>query len=240
MDLKKIGNFIAERRKLKNLTQEQLGRCLGVDRRTISKWETGVYAPDISLLEPLSKQLNISINDVLSGEILTKENDSTIIDSIKFYNKSFKSKIIFSFCTLFIIIITVFILFIVYKSKSEYKVYNLKSTNDIFEVSGILIYNSFDAIFSINKIKYNDVYVGTDKEIMGRDITVSLYVNDEFIEKSGMDGNKNTTINDLLENINFLYQNQRKSRESINIKLTLDYNDNNNEVKTLELPLIMY
>lgn len=73
MDSKKIGKFIALNRKKKGLTQEQLGEKLGVSNKTISRWENGNYMPDLSLLEPLSKELGISLNELLAGEYIEKE-----------------------------------------------------------------------------------------------------------------------------------------------------------------------
>ena len=73
MDSKKIGAFIAANRKKKGLTQEQLGEKLGVSNKTISRWENGNYMPDLSLLEPLSKELEISLNELLAGEEIEKE-----------------------------------------------------------------------------------------------------------------------------------------------------------------------
>ena len=55
-----IGKYISLKRKQKNLTQEQLAEKLGVSNKTISKWETSKGFPDIALIEPLAKALNIS------------------------------------------------------------------------------------------------------------------------------------------------------------------------------------
>lgn len=73
MNVKKIGEFIAKNRKLKGLTQEQLGEKLGVTNKTISRWENGNYMPDLSLLKPLSEELGITLNELLSGEKIEKE-----------------------------------------------------------------------------------------------------------------------------------------------------------------------
>ena len=67
MDQVKIGKFIAQLRKETGWTQETLGEKVGVTNKTISRWETGNYMPDISLLKPLSTELDISLNDLLSG-----------------------------------------------------------------------------------------------------------------------------------------------------------------------------
>ena len=68
MDTLKIGKFIAKMRKEKKMTQEDLARLLGVTNKTISRWENGNYMPDLSLLKPLSEALDISLNELLSGE----------------------------------------------------------------------------------------------------------------------------------------------------------------------------
>ena len=62
MDQKKIGKFISEKRKELKLTQAQLAEKLGVTDKTVSRWENGNYMPDLSLLQQLSKELNVSIN----------------------------------------------------------------------------------------------------------------------------------------------------------------------------------
>ena len=74
MDLNKIGKFISEERKKKNYTQKQLADILNISDRTISKWECGKGFPEVSLLQPLCKALGISLNELLTGERLDKEN----------------------------------------------------------------------------------------------------------------------------------------------------------------------
>ncbi|MBQ2812785.1 MAG: helix-turn-helix domain-containing protein [Clostridia bacterium] len=68
MDQQKIGRYIAECRKQKNLTQEQLAEKIGVTSKSVSRWENGKTMPDVSLFEPLCKELGISFNSFLSGE----------------------------------------------------------------------------------------------------------------------------------------------------------------------------
>lgn len=68
-----IGAFIAARRKAKHLTQLQLARKLNITDRAVSKWETGKSMPDASIMLPLCDILGITVNELLSGEELTKE-----------------------------------------------------------------------------------------------------------------------------------------------------------------------
>ena len=73
MDQIKVGKFIAQLRREQGLTQEALGEKLGVTNKTVSRWETGAYMPDIELLVPLGEALGVSVNELLAGERLTDE-----------------------------------------------------------------------------------------------------------------------------------------------------------------------
>jgi len=73
MDQVKIGAFIAELRKENNLTQQTLGDKLGVTNKTISRWETGVYMPDIEMLQLLGKEFGVSVNEIIAGERISEE-----------------------------------------------------------------------------------------------------------------------------------------------------------------------
>ncbi len=76
MDQIKIGKFIAERRKSQNLTQMQLAEKLNITDRAISKWETGKTMPDSSIMLELCDILDITVNDLLSGEKINMENNN--------------------------------------------------------------------------------------------------------------------------------------------------------------------
>ena len=84
MDQVKIGKFIAECRKKENLTQMQLAEKLNITDRAVSKWETGKSLPDSSIMLQLCSVLKITVNDLLSGEVITMDN----------YNKEMENKIL--------------------------------------------------------------------------------------------------------------------------------------------------
>lgn len=73
MDQKRIGAFIAQCRKEKNLTQMQLAELLDITNQAVSKWENGRGLPDVSLLQPLCNILGISLNELFSGEHISTE-----------------------------------------------------------------------------------------------------------------------------------------------------------------------
>lgn len=68
MDQMKIGAFLKKLRKEKNLTQEQLAEQLNVSGRTVSRWETGINMPDISILVNLAEFYNVGIPEIIDGE----------------------------------------------------------------------------------------------------------------------------------------------------------------------------
>lgn len=73
MDQIKIGRFIAERRRNSGLTQMQLAEKLNITDRAVSKWETGRAMPDSSIMLDLCALLQISVTDLLSGEVVSME-----------------------------------------------------------------------------------------------------------------------------------------------------------------------
>ena len=73
MDQQKIGKFIAQCRKQAGLTQAQLAEKLSITDRAVSKWETGKALPDTSIMLELCQILSITVNDLLTGEIVTME-----------------------------------------------------------------------------------------------------------------------------------------------------------------------
>lgn len=71
MDQKKIGKYIANKRRTKNLTQAQLAELLGIGPKSVSKWERGVCLPDVSKYQELCDILEVSLNELFAGEDLS-------------------------------------------------------------------------------------------------------------------------------------------------------------------------
>ena len=138
MDTKKIGAFIALNRKKKGYTQEQLAEKLGVTNKTISRWENGHYMPDLSLLEPLSKELDITLNELLAGEEIVKEetleySEQNLIQTIDYTDKKIKNE--HKKISLFIIglgIFTFLCAFTIFPSESSW--------GSIYSIIGLLFF----------------------------------------------------------------------------------------------------
>ena len=78
------GKIIKELREKEKLTQLELAGIIGVSDKTISKWETGKGLPDISLIEPLSRALKVSVIELMNGEYILNQNKSSNMLKSKF------------------------------------------------------------------------------------------------------------------------------------------------------------
>ncbi len=82
------GNYIAQKRRTLNLTQEQLAEVLGVSNKTISKWENGRCMPDYSIIQKLCEALHITLAELMNGKDDVRNNinihdDSQILDLLR-------------------------------------------------------------------------------------------------------------------------------------------------------------
>jgi transcriptional regulator with XRE-family HTH domain len=96
----KIGKFIAEERKSKGYTQRKLADIIGISDKTISKWERGSGFPEVSLILPLCEALDISVNELMTGERIAeydyrKKAEENMVNLVKEAQES-KKKIILS------------------------------------------------------------------------------------------------------------------------------------------------
>lgn len=103
MEQEKIGKFILQLRKEKNMTQKELAEKLGVTDRAISKWENGRGMPELSLMKALCDELGISVNELLSGEKIENENyqekfEENILNTIEYTNKKVAHKNLVFLC----------------------------------------------------------------------------------------------------------------------------------------------
>ena len=170
MDKLKVGSFIAEQRKLRSLTQKQFADMVGVTDKAVSRWETGKSYPDTETLEKISEVFEVSISDILSGEIAKPENkleaaDKNIIDVIQLNKKATKKWKIAFVC---IIILGVFLF------GSLWKIFDLSEyISDMEQNHAYQMENFRNQIDSI----YNNV-----DEQMKKEASLLSYINCEYGE----------------------------------------------------------
>ena len=145
MDQEKIGKLIAKLRKRKGLTQRELGEKVGVGFRAVSKWETGLTSPDISIINDLSKILEISADELLKGEITEKEEQK---------ESHSKKNITIPIIIILILIISMFILYIINKNKTY--IYELGLIGQDYYVEGEVKYKNKNISIKIDRIGFAD------------------------------------------------------------------------------------
>lgn len=117
MDQVLIGKFIASERKRKGYTQKQLSEKLGISDKTISKWERGNGFPEVSLLLPLCGELDITVNELLSGERVSEEDyrkkaEENMVNLVREAQES-KKKIILSAMVALLVIVAATPMFVI-------------------------------------------------------------------------------------------------------------------------------
>ncbi len=158
MNQNKIGEIIEKKRKEKHLTQKELAEALGVSNTAISKWENGNNLPDISMLEPLCKILDL---DLL--ELITTQN-SMHEDCSKKFAKVRKARLYrtISLSLFFISVICLTNIFTYHRIMSkrkedlskEVEVYKINSSDSDFRVDGYVLFNESENIIFLEKVVY--------------------------------------------------------------------------------------
>lgn len=138
MNQEDIGKFIADCRKKKKITQSELAEKLGITDRAISNWENGKNMPDLSLFKPLCEILDITINELLSGEKLSKENYQEKLEENIVNTIDYSTKKINKYSGVISLIIIIFGLFI---SLSAIMIFPSESSwGSIYSLFGIIIF----------------------------------------------------------------------------------------------------
>ena len=202
MNPDKIGKFIKKLRKDNNLTQKELADKYGVTYQAVSKWENGINLPDVSLIRQISKDFNVSVENILDGEIDKKD------------LRRNKNKYIIIVLLFILLIISIIIL-----TNNNSKSFNFKTVSSScseFKVSGSIAYNKNKSSIYISNINY----CGGDDKIEYKEIQCSLY------ESSN---NTNIKISSCQKGNNIKLENYLNNRE-LNInnynQVCSKYNDN--------------
>ncbi len=177
MNQEKIGQFIAESRKKKRYTQEQLAEKLGVTNRSVSRWENGKNMPDVSLFMPLCQELDITVNELLEGELIEKEKIEKLSEeNIIAYSKYLKSKsraklLALSFVMFCIVFVSLFSIVLGTNKTFTSTVYH----SEFYDNINISI-PRFSYYRSVNGVELHTVKLKTLKQIDEVDIFIESYL----------------------------------------------------------------
>lgn len=219
-DLIKIGKYISELRKKKGYTQKALGEIIDVNDKTISKWEKGMIAPDITVLKTLATTLSTDVDSILNGEptsvIKNEEKEKTEPKPVKLRKKIFK-EVLF----LIIGIIVGISLICLFSSKQNIKYRTFEINEEMF-ISGFIVEKEDKSNLVINEIEYNNEKNHNKKNYV-KNVMIRVLKNEEIIFEDNESLIYFRSIDEhykknniLINNISNLYE----SNISINIYIT--------------------
>ena len=249
MNLIKVGKLIAKIRKEKNMTQDELAEKFGISGKSVSKWERGINAPDISLLEALSQELGITVNELLSGEKNTNENienDKITIDSINYYNNIQKHKNLIIIVIIVMLLTFIFSLIFTINNFNKCSIYSIDGDNSELMIDGFIIFNQNEKIIIINDIKYYNQYEKTDYEIKGKNVDLKLVSNDKVIFYLFDEENSSElkSLSSILDNISLSITDKNDNSQNIITKddmdelyLLINFDDDNDDRKSMKFKL---
>ena len=226
MQEEKFGKLIKEIRKKYNLTQKDLADKYHVTYQAVSKWENGKNMPDVTILKEISQDFNVSMDDLIDGNLNEK----------KTFNKNKFLIIIF----VFIILMSVLIIWIIKNTNSDFESRTLSTTCENFKISGIISYNEKKSLIFIPKLEY----CGEEKNIY-KEISCTLYEKNKDVIKEISTykyDEKEITLEDFLANVTFNVDNYLKVcnvYEKDSFYIEIKATDNNNKITSYNVPITL-
>ena len=206
----KFGKVIKEIRKKYHLTQKDLADKYHVTYQAVSKWENGKNLPDISLMKEISKDYNISLEDMIDGNITKKKN---VILPIS---------LIISF------IIVIILIIIIVKNNNNFESTTISSLCKDYKITGVISYNESKSTIYIPRIEY----CGEDILDKYQEISCTLYEKKNNVIKEidtySYNDNKEITISEFMDLVSFHVDNYFKICGSFKDSLFLDIKANGN------------
>lgn len=225
-ELANMGQYIAKLRKDKKYTQRQLGDMIDIPYKTISKWENGVVAPDITVLKNLADVLEVTVDEILCGEKLDsiQEKNSATIDGMKFYIRKSVMKILKIMLIGFGILFIFVSYFISVNNYYKWNVLDLNfSDNELF-ITGHITFNREKTLVVLDEFAYISDNIGTLDEDKVKMLKVTLYANDKEIVSNELSYSEPIFLHHCFESYYFIYDEKDYYNElhtgKIDIKIT--------------------
>ena len=187
MNQEKMGKFIAELRKSKNLTQQELADLIPVTREAVSKWERGKRCPDPQVLVKLSEIFEVTINELLYGEEKNKENNNEIKNiSLNFYQEKLKvKKVIKILIGIIFLILVSFLTYYFIITYNSLKTYLITYDGEKINLEeGILVMTNEELYFNLGHVITSEPLKSLDlfyKDKNGEDVWIISFVDDSTI-----------------------------------------------------------
>lgn len=209
MDLKKISNLIKSKRKELGITQEELADKLFVTEKAVSRWETGRGTPDISLLIPLAKELQIDVSELLSGETKEKNNIESVIEYNNQIKKEKHNKYFMFTIVSYVISILIFIFYLRFDYDPNIELnYFIRLTYTVISSIFIIIGNKIYSNYYVEKIE-DKKKISTISKVIIFIYYVIMLINMSFLARyrtlTGVNLIPFKTISETLKNSSLYY-----------------------------------
>ncbi len=179
MDLNKFGDFLRKLRKEKKLTQEEVADILHVHRTTYVKWEGGTALPLNDSLIMLSDFYGVSVDELLAGERLTKDNvievHNKLLLSLLSKNRKF-SKLILRLVISIVIFIAAFLIYYFITTYNSIHVYLLYGENEKVKARDSLLFITNDVMY----LRFGNIYLNEEDKLLNIN-EIKIYANNELL-----------------------------------------------------------
>lgn len=228
-----LGNFLAELREERGLTQEQLADYLDINYKTVSKWECGNSLPNLETIDKLSKLYDVSLYEFsiyrkLNNPLISKENIKKIITCDDVKKILVRKSIILVLLFLFIISSIITHIYTI-NNYNKMAVYELVSDNEDIEIKGMYVVDHDDCYIAINNITYYNY----QSDNLAENIKIMQYelsTTNHIIEKNTIKFENEKTINEISESINFYAKFNELKVDKNNLYLNLKYETKTNKI----------
>lgn len=232
MDQERFGKFIKEIRKKNNLTQKELADKYNVTYQAVSKWENGKNMPDKTLIKQMSKDFNVSLDDIFEG-VYSKKNTNN------------KTVYIISFTL--IIITLIFGGIILYNrsnvsNNDSFEFKTLKSNCSNFNITGNISYNDRKSSIYISSVSY----CGGDDTEKYNNIQCTLYEkhnnSNVVIDTYSYNEQNRITLEEFLRQVSFTvdnYQKICKDYSDDSLYLEIEATNDLEKITTYKIPLTL-
>lgn len=230
LDMVKMGKHIAELRKRKGYTQKKLGEILDISDKTISKWELGFIAPDITLINALAIALDVTIEEILKGESIPDEQKMVDNSKSDIEDDNYKNKRRNKFMILIIFIITAILFAFFIHNYNKWELIKIEGKDSEFYISGYILTNNRESKLIIDKILYTNNKAGVNVDEYFEYIKIEAFVGEMQIFSEINDlSNPKLPISKFLEN--HVIIEQKDFVIDNNLLITIERRKSNNDSK---------
>ncbi len=217
-NLVKIGKHISELRKQNGYTQKKLGELLDVSDKTISKWEQGTIAPDITILHSVSKVLGVSVDEILLGEPINNNDFRNVSNDLSIYTLQTRKKVFRDIIIWFFFFSIILLLLFTVKNIDKWQSRSISIDSD-FSLEGDIFESDDKNLIFISKISTNGKLEINNVE----KITIDIIIDKQLLMSDSINNDSLYSIEDKIDMYKLSYYYYKKIKDEVIIRFNLYY-----------------